>query len=55
MQGQAFLGKNLRPERDYVFLARGRMDERYDIQRGSEVKDLNTFAITNPKNRSYNT
>ena len=22
---------------------------------GSEVKDLNTFAITNLKNRSYNT
>ena len=49
MQGRAFLEKNLKPERDYVFLARGRMDERYDIQRGLEVKDLNTSATTNPK------
>ena len=38
MQGQAFLGKDLKPERDYVFLARGRMDERYDIQRGVRSK-----------------
>lgn len=33
MQGRAFLGRNLKPEREYVFAARDRMDERYDIIR----------------------
>lgn len=32
-QGRAFLGSNLTPERDYVYGARDRMDERYDIIR----------------------
>ncbi|MEW4489665.1 sulfatase-like hydrolase/transferase [Thalassoglobus sp. JC818] len=33
MQGIPFLGRNLPPARDYVFGARDRMDERYDIIR----------------------
>ena len=30
MQGQAFLGPDQKPEREYIFAARNRMDERYD-------------------------
>jgi arylsulfatase A-like enzyme len=33
MQGRAFLGKDVPPRRDYVYAARDRMDERYDIIR----------------------
>ncbi|MDB4614201.1 sulfatase-like hydrolase/transferase [bacterium] len=33
VQGRAFLGENLSPQRDYVYGARDRMDERYDIIR----------------------
>ena len=33
MQGRAFLGKQLKVNREYVFGARDRMDERYDIIR----------------------
>lgn len=33
VQGQAFLGENLPPQREYVYGARDRMDERYDIIR----------------------
>jgi len=33
VQGQPFLGRNLPPAREYVFGARDRMDERYDIIR----------------------
>lgn len=33
MQGRAFLGETLTPEREYVHSARDRMDERYDIIR----------------------
>ena len=49
MQGQAFLGKNLKKERDYVFLARGRMDERYDIQRGVRSKKFKYLRYYEPK------
>ena len=49
MQGQTFLGKNLKPERDYVFLARGRMDERYDIQRGVRSKKYKYLRYYEPK------
>ena len=49
MQGRAFLGKNLKPERDYVFLARGRMDERYDIQRGVRSKRFKYLRYYEPK------
>jgi uncharacterized sulfatase len=38
MQGQPFLGKNLPPERDYIYGARDRMDERYDIIRSIRDK-----------------
>jgi len=33
MQGQAFLGKQARSPREYIFAARDRMDERYDLIR----------------------
>jgi len=33
LQGRAFLGSNLTPVRDYIYGARDRMDERYDIIR----------------------
>lgn len=33
MQGRAFLGPDLTPPRTYVYAARDRMDERYDMQR----------------------
>lgn len=33
MQGRPFLGSDLPPEREYVYAARDRMDERYDIIR----------------------
>ena len=38
MQGQPFLGKNLPPQRDYIYGARDRMDERYDIIRSVRNK-----------------
>ncbi|MBT3386165.1 MAG: sulfatase-like hydrolase/transferase [Prolixibacteraceae bacterium] len=38
MQGRAFLGENLSPERDYVYASRDRMDERYDMQRAVRDK-----------------
>jgi len=38
MQGRAFLGNDLRPRRSYVFAARDRMDERYDIIRMARDK-----------------
>ena len=45
LQGRAFLGRNLSPERDYVFGARDRMDERYDIIRA--VRDKRYRYIRN--------
>lgn len=44
-QGRAFLGKNLTPKRDYVYGARDRMDERYDIIRA--VRDKRFRYIRN--------
>ncbi|MDB4409131.1 hypothetical protein N9165_03610, partial [Akkermansiaceae bacterium] len=44
-QGRAFLGKNLSPQRDYVYGARDRMDERYDIIRS--VRDKQYRYIRN--------
>ena len=38
MQGRAFLGTNLSPEREYVYASRDRMDERYDMQRAVRDK-----------------
>jgi len=45
MQGQPFLGRNLPQARDYVFGARDRMDERYDIIRS--VRDKRYRYIRN--------
>ncbi|MGB2455669.1 MAG: HEAT repeat domain-containing protein, partial [Akkermansiaceae bacterium] len=44
-QGRAFLGKNLSPPRDYIYGARDRMDERYDIIRS--VRDKRYRYIRN--------
>ncbi len=44
-QGRAFLGKDLTAERDYVYGARDRMDERYDIIRA--VRDKRFRYIRN--------
>ena len=38
MHGRAFLGPNRTPEREYVFLHRDRMDERYDMSRAIRTK-----------------
>ena len=38
MQGRAFLGENLSPEREYIYAARDRMDERYDMIRCVRTK-----------------
>ena len=38
MQGEAFLGEYARQPREYVYLYRGRMDERYDMVRGVRDK-----------------
>jgi len=45
MQGRPFLGRNLPEPRDYVFGARDRMDERYDIIRS--VRDKRHRYIRN--------
>ena len=45
MQGRAFLGGKLTPARDYVYGARDRMDERYDIIRA--VRDQRFKYIRN--------
>jgi arylsulfatase A-like enzyme len=45
MQGRAFLGRELTPPREYVFAARDRMDERYDIIRA--VRDQRYKYIRN--------
>ena len=45
MQGRAFLGGNLSPPREFVFAARDRMDERYDIIRA--VRDNRYKYIRN--------
>ena len=44
-QGRAFLGENLSPPRDYIYGARDRMDERYDIIRS--VRDKRYRYIRN--------
>ncbi len=48
MQGKAFLGKELNPESKYVHIARGRMDERYDMQRGVRTKDYKYLRYYEP-------
>lgn len=48
MHGRAFLGKNLTEEREYVFAARDRMDERYDMQRAVRSKDYKYIRYYEP-------
>ena len=48
MQGQAFLGKQLKSEKKYVFIGRGRMDERYDMQRGVRTKKYKYIRYYEP-------
>ncbi len=48
MQGRAFLGKNLTPEREYIFAARDRMDERYDMQRAVRDKQYKYIRYYDP-------
>ena len=38
MEGRAFLGEDLSPQRKYVYAGRDRMDERYDMQRAVRNK-----------------
>jgi len=45
MAGQPFLGPNLKPAREYIFGARDRMDERYDLIRA--VRDKQYRYIRN--------
>ena len=40
MQGKAFLGPQTAPPGDYVYLFRGRMDERYDMMRAVRDKQF---------------
>ncbi|BCX47977.1 sulfatase [Haloferula helveola] len=58
MHGRAFLGSKLTPPREYVFGARDRMDERYDIIRA--VRDrryryIRNFEATKPYYQYMNT
>ncbi len=48
MQGRPFLGANLKPPRQYVYGARDRMDERYDIIRA--VRDRRWRYVRNYEN-----
>ncbi len=40
MQGEAFLGNQKKPEREYAFFFRDRMDERYDMMRSARDKQF---------------
>ncbi len=48
MQGQAFLGRNLPRERKYIFGARGRIDENYDMVRSVRDKRYRYIRNFNP-------
>ena len=48
MQGNAFLGKELNPESEHVHIGRGRMDERYDMQRGVRTRDYKYLRYYEP-------
>ncbi len=48
MQGRAFLGKNLSFERKYIFAARDRMDERYDMQRAVRDRQYKYIRYYDP-------
>ncbi len=58
MQGRAFLGPQLSPSRDYVYGARDRMDERYDIirmVRDRRYKYLRNYVPWQPYYQYMNT
>ncbi len=58
MHGQPFLGPDLPPEREYVFGARDRMDERYDIirmVRDRRYKYLRNYEPFKPYHQYMNT
>ena len=40
LQGRAFMGENPGPEPSFVYAYRGRMDERYDMQRAVRSRDF---------------
>lgn len=48
MQGRAFLGENLSPERNYIYGGRDRMDERYDMQRAVRDKQFKYIRYYEP-------
>jgi len=48
MQGRAFLGEDLSPERAYVYAGRDRMDERYDMQRAVRSKQFKYIRYYEP-------
>jgi arylsulfatase A-like enzyme len=53
MQGRAFLGKDLSAQRDYVYGARDRMDERYDIIRAVRDKRFRYIRNYEPHKAYY--
>ncbi len=53
MQGRAFLGEKLTPPRQYVFGARDRMDERYDIIRAVRDKQYRYIRNYEPHKAYY--
>ena len=53
MQGRAFLGAGLSPPRQYVFGARDRMDERYDIIRAVREKRYKYIRNYEPHKAYY--
>jgi len=57
-QGRAFLGENLSPPRDYIYGARDRMDERYDIirsVRGKRYRYIRNYEPLKPYFQYMNT
>jgi arylsulfatase A-like enzyme len=58
MQGRAFLGTNLTDQREYIFAARDRMDERYDMQRAvrdKKFKYIRYYEAAKPFTQYMNT
>jgi len=48
MQGRAFVGEKLSPERNYIYAGRDRMDERYDMQRAVRDKQYKYIRYYEP-------
>jgi arylsulfatase A-like enzyme len=53
MQGKPFLGDDIENENKYVFISRGRMDERYDMQRGVRTKEFKYIRYYEPTKPYY--